>query len=121
MNAIRQQVLEALAALREDRLSFEAFEREFNQLTNEGVLGSFQSVERRRLSEFIGYLDAYDPDAKPSQTAGERWKAESKRIKGERAYAKEEIIEAALALERCLMGDESRWQRLQRFFGVRQS
>jgi hypothetical protein len=119
MSGSKQKILELLAALREQKISFEVFRNEFNFLISKGILGSFKPIERGRVSEFIGYLDAYDPDAKPNSSFSERWKIASKRIKGERAYPQKQIIEESYALEQFLLGNETKTQGFWRFFGVR--
>ncbi len=119
MKASKEQVLEALAALRKGELSFDEFRARINELVNEGILADFQPYQRSRVSDFIWCFDCYDPKAPPARSLRKRWKMTSKRLNGEPGYPKEQIIEEALALEQCLLGNETRWQRIRRFFSVR--
>ncbi|RME93588.1 MAG: hypothetical protein D6766_07925 [Verrucomicrobia bacterium] len=118
MTVTKQQVLDALVALREGRIPLDAFIETFNCFSNEGILGAFESVEARRVSEFIRDLDTYDPHAQPCHTFWECLKAEWKAACGEPAYTKDIILQEAFALEQCLLGKESPWQRLRRFFSL---
>ncbi len=82
-------------------------------------VSEFQSIERRRYSEFISYLDAYDPEAITSDSFSARWRKLVKHLNGERAYSAEEITQEAIALENCLLGKETQLDRALRFFQIR--